>query len=78
MVCDAEEGTDGEVEEDGGDDGVEDEAVVGWTGEPACAEPPEVSGEEEGEDGEEEAGHFEPEGAGGVGEGFPDGEAEVS
>lgn len=43
---------------------------------PVGAELPEIAGEEEGEEAEEEAGDFEPEHAGGVREGSPDGETE--
>ena len=78
MACCAEERADGEIGEDEGDDRVEDEAVVRGTGLPVGAELPEVAGEEECEEGEEEACNFKPEHAGGVGEGSPDGEAEAA
>ena len=72
----AHEGTYGEVDEDGGNDHIEEKAGVVGAGLPGVAEFVCVLGEEEAKDGEEEAGDFEPEDTAGVGEGSPDGLAE--
>jgi hypothetical protein len=73
----AHEGTYGEVGEDGGNDHIEEKPGVVGAGLPGVAEFVCVLGEEEAKDGEEEAGDFEPEDPAGVGEGSPDGLAEL-
>ena len=57
----ANKGADGEVHEDERDDGVEEEAGVGWSGCPLGTQLPSVTAEENGEDAEEKAGDFKPE-----------------
>jgi hypothetical protein len=72
------ERAEGEVAEDERDQSVDDEMLMVGAGSPGVAEPPGVLGEEEAEDGEEEAGNFEPENSASVGEGSPDGLAEFA
>lgn len=72
----ADEGTDGEVKKDRGEDRIKNEAWMGGSCLPACAEPPQIAGEEKREESEEEAGYFQPKRAGGVRERLPEGVAE--
>lgn len=66
----------GEIEEDNGHGGVDEEPLMARSGSPVGAQTEDTLNKEKAEDGEEEACDFEPENASGVNEGSPDGLAE--
>lgn len=78
MASNADKRAHREVQESRGDDGVQNKTAVKRSGLPTGAELPEIFCKEKREDAEKQSSHFQPQHAGGMRKGLPDGVAEAA